>query len=233
MIVYSVCYYFTQNKVNNIIDHINVFNIIKDDKQFILTVMIDSTDKQIHNNVIAELTTIIQTNLKSNNFIILTSYNWGMSVLGLWLTYSYCKEVYDNNTCLYIAHFEEDFRSTCQNNEWLLDSINLLHDNKYIYIGESTSGILKEQNDFFEINKLDVNLGNPAVWTDGGYYFSTLTNLKKIESKIGIFHKGDPESKANHYLDGIIIGEVGFPTLLYNAGFTFGCLHRKNYFIHI
>ena len=53
-----------------------------------------------------------------------------------------------------------------------------------------------------------------------------------MEDKIGIYHKGNQKTKWNHILDGIDYGEVGFPTLLYHAGFRFTCLYRKKYFKH-
>ena len=61
---------------------------------------------------------------------------------------------------------------------------------------------------------------------------SSICNLKTIEEKIGIFHKGQQKSKFNRILDGISIGEVGFPTLLYHAGFKFDILNRTDYFIN-
>ena len=56
--------------------------------------------------------------------------------------------------------------------------------------------------------------------------------MKKIENKIGVFHKGDQTSKYNRYEDGISIGEVGFPTLLHHADFKFTCMYRNDYFVN-
>jgi hypothetical protein len=133
----------------------------------------------------------------------------------------------------YVAHFEEDFGP--QNTLWYNKSLELLTSDK-IYIGESSIGRIKTRNDD---NRMGWNmyagqprLGNPEVWTDGGFYFTTIDNLKQIESKIGIFHKGNTNNKYNNILDGISLGEVGFPTLLFHAGFKFDVLNRTTYFIN-
>ena len=76
------------------------------------------------------------------------------------------------------------------------------------------------------------HLKTPEVWTDGGFYFSTVERLKIIENKIGIFHKGNINTKYSNLLDGISLGEVGFPTLLFHAGLKFDILNRSNYFIN-
>ena len=38
--------------------------------------------------------------------------------------------------------------------------------------------------------------------------------------------------KYDHILDGISLGEVGFPTLLHHARFNFGVVNRQDYFIN-
>lgn len=78
--------------------------------------------------------------------------------------------------------------------------------------------------------KYNLNLKDSA-YTDGGYYFSTINNFHKIESKIGIFHKGNTNTKYNHSIDGIILGEVGFPSEIY-LHFNFIGLLREKYFKH-
>ena len=68
-------------------------------------------------------------------------------------------------------------------------------------------------------------------WTDGGFYFSTIQNLSKISDAIGVFHKGDQSTRYNHTIDGILLGEVGFPSLV-NKYFKFTGLRRDLYFKH-
>ena len=53
-----------------------------------------------------------------------------------------------------------------------------------------------------------------------------------VEEKVGIFHKGDQNTKYDRMIDGISLGEVGFPTLLHHANFTFSFLPRAKYFRH-
>lgn len=58
----------------------------------------------------------------------------------------------------------------------------------YIYIGESNK---KKNNDDERLTywqyKNSTRVGSPEVWTDGGYYFSTIKNLKLIDEKIIFF----------------------------------------------
>jgi len=242
MLIYSVCYYYGKNKLNNINNHLKELNKIDEEKIFILNVMIDNHDLTYHNKVKTELSNYIDL----HNCFILTSYNWGGTILGLWMTYKYCYGKYDNSS--YLVHFEEDFGP--YNDKWYEHSKNLLLSDDYIYvgesnlgdddiyIGESNIGKVKTKNDDRRLTykgfRNSIRLGDPEVWTSGGFYFTILGNLKEIEDKIGIFHKGNQNTnrKNNYILDGIDIGEVGFPTLLYHAGFKFNALLRKTYFVH-
>ena len=149
------------------------------------------------------------------------------------MVYKYCYDKYDEKT--YVVHFEEDFIP--HNIKWYKDSIEKLDsNNNYIYIGESNQNRIKKKNIDGRLHssayKNSTRLGNPEVWTDGGFYFLTLKNLKNINDKIGIFHKGDQKIKYERILDGIDLGEVGFPTLLYHVGFRFNVLDRDTYFTH-
>ena len=242
MLVYSICYYYGRNNSKHIINHLNSFNKIKTMKEdiFILNVMVDSQDESIHNKVKDELSHFIENRSleEAVKYIILTSFNWGGTILGLWMAYKYCNEKYDKNyddNNIYISHFEEDF-CPINNNNWLKTSKNMLNNTNYIYIGESTTGEIKYSNSSWERKGRDfvnsIRLGDPEVWTDGGYYFTNLAKLKLIDEKIGTFHKGDPLTKYKHIKDGIDYGEVGFPTLLYHSKFLFGFLYRHTYFKH-
>ena len=102
-----------------------------------------------------------------------------------------------------------------------------LLDDDTIYVGECVTGKLKNADR--KIGNRGVGLF-PEVWTDGGYYFTTVDRLKKMENKIGIFHKGNQNEKYVNLIDGIDFGEVGFPTLLYHADLKFNCLLRSKYF---
>ena len=133
----------------------------------------------------------------------------------------------------YIAHFEEDFRPI--NNRWFDESLKKLENNNY-YIGESCDNKKKTGNDDGRLNGKNyintVRLGSPEVWLDGGYYFSSLEKLRIIHDHIGIFHKGNPNTKYTNLLDGISIGEVGFPTLVHHSQLNFDFLNRDDYFKH-
>lgn len=228
-VYYGICFYYEKMKINNIIKHLDIFNNIDNNnfnKEFIITVMTNNTTNyEIIEN---EISCIIQKHTNSK-FKVIVSYNWGGTILGLWLSYNYVK----NFKNAFFVFFEEDFIPF--NNNWLIDSMNKL-DNILIYIGESTIGKLKLKNDDRRITnpvyKDSVRLADIEVWTDGGYYFTTIKKLQLIEAKIGIFHKGNPFTQYNRLLDGIDYGEVGFPSLLNQNGFKFDCLNRDDYFIH-
>jgi len=231
MIIYSICYYYGKNKTSNLINHLNVFNKIENDnKEFILVNMVDSHDHSYFNKIEEELSNYIVNHNNTIKFKIISSFNWGGTIVALWLTYNYCKKYSDE---CYIAQFEEDFGP--YNNDWLKDSIELLKDN-IIYVGENTNGLLKSDDDDSRLSGMiyrdSIRFGNPEVWTDGGYYFSNMRNLKMIDDKIGIFHKGDQNTKYINKIDGIDYGEVGFPTQLYHNNFRFTSLHRAKYFIN-
>ena len=178
-------------------------------------------------------------------------FNSGGTVLGLYNTFNYFK---NNNKNDYIAFFEEDFYPI--NNTWLHDSINILNNNDYIYIGEHQPSCdskttnnylyLKEKNIYEQdisncwklsfsniLNEHNCKLldNNKLCWTDGGYYFSSIGNFNKIYEKIGIFHKGNVKIKYHHEIDGIILGEVGFPSQI-RKYFKFRGLIRSEYFTH-
>ena len=231
MLIYSICYYYGKNKKENINTHIDCFlQINKENDLFLVCIMIDSHDIEVHNKIRYEILEYVKSNYNIN-FDIITNFNWGGTIVALYDTYQYSKKIY-NNLNPYIALFEEDFYSI--NKLFLNDSINLLNNNNNIYIGESNIGRIKKNNDDNRQTgyKTNTHLTNEEVWTDGGYYFSNLINLIKIEDKIGIFHKGNKNTKYDRSEDGISIGEVGFPTLLYNHNFNFDILNRSDYFVH-
>jgi hypothetical protein len=236
MLVYSVCYYYGKNKFSNIINHVNTFLNINDKKIFIVQIMVDSHDQENNYNINIDISNKIKNLINNNKYKVLVNYNWGGTILGLWLAFNIFYNILDDNT--YLAHFEEDFHAINNNVKWYKDCQDLFRLNNYIYIGETTTGKIKTKNDDERLRarcfKHSIRLKDPEVWTDGGFYFSTLKKWKIIEDKIGIFHKGDKNTlrKNNYILDGIDIGEVGFPTLVYHAGFKFYPLHREKYFIH-
>ena len=246
MLIYGICYYYGVNKIQNILNHIKCFNNIKkDDDIFCLNIMVDSFDKDVWIKIGNKFHDLLKS-YEVKNFKILIDYNSGGTVLGLYNTFN-CYKHNDNDKNVYIAFFEEDFYPI--NNDWLNDSINLLNNNGYIYIG-STNGstpikidkLDKIQRETIHSNKLlnfktvllnhDAKLCDKLYWTDGGYYFSSISKFNRIYEKIGIFHKGDKNVKYNHGIDGVILGEVGFPSQI-KKYFEFTALKQSNYFIHI
>ena len=239
MLLYSICFYYGKNNTSNIKNHLESFSKIRNHNDlFILTVMIDSKEQPIHE----ETKQILSTFIKSHSdlpFVILTGFNWGGTIVGLWMTYQYGKE---NHKEAYITHFEEDF--VPNNNNWYSKSKKLLKDD-IIYVGECVGNgnynINKkylECDDWINYKKrVKINSANEsynhAVWTEGGFYFSKINRLMLVEKKIGIFHKGNQNTKYHHDLDGIDLGEVGFPTLLFHNDFKFTSLKRETYFNHI
>ena len=240
MLYYSIAHYFDvssyrrENKFKNIENHIKTFlNLNIKNKQFILVTSINNTrGDEKYDIVKKELEDYCNKLIPNNNFHIIVKFNWGGTIAALWECYLFLKSI--NAKGSNIAHFEEDFGP--KNNLWYDESVKLLESNNNIYVGESNIGRIKSHNDDKRFrNKAFKNhprLGFPEVWTDGGFYFSSLEKLKNIEKKIDIFHKGNNNKQYNRDLDGISLGEVGFPTLLYHNGFNFKVLNRSDYFIH-
>jgi len=221
---------------------------MKNNDIFCLNIMIDSNDKNLHSAIMDDFNKLLMTHYILNKKIIIT-FNSGGTVLGLFNTFKYFENTDKTN---YISFFEEDFYPI--NKNWFIDSIDLLNTGKYIYIGEHISertpsinnnNLVKEKNiidmDTSNIWNLSFSkilkehgcklFNNLLCWTDGGYYFSTIDNFSKIFEKIGNFHKGNREIKYHHEIDGIILGEVGFPSQIKNY-FNFTSLMRNKYFIH-
>lgn len=246
MLYYSITHYFdvsdkrSKAKYEHIFNHINAFlNINEVNKEFIVISFIDTErGNERYNIVKKDLQEFCQKHLPNHKVHIEVKYNWGGTIAALWYTYTYLK---NNNLEGYISHFEEDFGPDPKSdtNNWYNDSKNLLT-NDIQYVGESTNGRIKiadpitGQNDDGRLTSQPggTRLALPEVWTDGGYYFTTLSKLKVVENAIGIFHKGNQNTKYINLEDGISIGEVGFPTLLHHAGFKFACLIRPTYFNH-
>lgn len=212
--------------------------------------MVDSDDNNLYTEIENKFSKMLEIN-NIVNYKILVDYNSGGTILGLYNTFNYFK---NNDRKDYIAFFEEDFYGI--NDKWLNDSINKLNNNTYIYIGEHhpSSGAvlndnylyLKEKN-IYDIDKTNcwnlsfsdilnkhnckISDDNMLCWTDGGYYFSSIDNFNKIYEKIGIFHKGNKKIKYHHEIDGILLGEVGFPSQV-KKHFNFIGLMRNDYFIY-
>jgi len=250
MLYYSVAHYYDKYgfcKYNNIKCHIKAFLDIKNEqKEFILISFIDTPrgDKR-YEEIKRHLEDIYKKWLGDNKFVVFVKYNWGGTIAALWYTYLYLKSINENNDVC-IAHFEEDFHPT--NNEWFIHSKDLLNSTNYIYIGEHIPSSDPTQNQKnTKVVKNDTRCQNgymfkdvyakyncniiDSKYTDGGYYFSTLKNLKLIEEKIGIFHKGDQNTKWDHKIDGIVLGEVGFPSQVAQY-YDFIGLDRIKYFSH-
>lgn len=229
MFIYSICYYYGKNKKSNLYNHIQQFNNLTDveDKRFIMVIMVDDLNQS--DQIKEEFSNIISQNCP--DFDIITCYNWGGTIVALWLIHKYIENTLPDDTL--VTLFEEDFGP--KDSSWFNDAMTKLEDD-IIYVGETTTGKIKREND--DGRKTGAQhrnthmFGHPEVWTDGGFYFTTSNRLKIIEEKIGIFHKGNHETKYSNQIDGIAFGEVGFPTQLNNVGLKFTPLYRHDYFIN-
>lgn len=229
MFIYSICYYYGKDKRSNLDNHLQQFLALDllQDKKFIMVVMIDDISMELE--VKHEFSTLISD--KCDNFDVITCFNWGGTILGLWLVHKYVESTLPPSTL--VCMFEEDF-GPC-NTDWYNEALLQLNDD-IIYVGETTTGEIKRENsDGRLVGKQHQEghmFGYPEVWTDGGFYFTTSSRLSIIEDKIGIFHKGNQETKYSNQIDGINYGEVGFPTQLNNIGLKFIPLLRDRYFIN-
>jgi len=242
MLWYSVAHYFDvashrrSNMYKNIDRHIGCFNSLNlPKKTFILISAINTPRPQ------EERYSVVGKHIESYckdrvnegcEVKIHVVYNWGGTISALWRTYEAMQDAicHDDER---VAHFEEDFGPN--DDTWYAAAGALLKDN-IIYVGESNNGRIKMGNDDQRLTGRGFSgtprLGMPEVWTDGGFYFSTMGRLREIASRVGIFHKGNQETKYSNVIDGISLGEVGFPTLLFHAGMKFAVLPRDAHFRH-
>jgi hypothetical protein len=163
--------------------------------------------------------------------LITHNYNYGGTIAGLQDLYT-CVRGRDISDA-YIIYFEEDFYA--KNLQFLSASLDMLTPDM-TYIGETTLDTASVKSTRVRgnaVKKASHLVGSEEeVWTDGGYYFTTVSRLRCVEKKIPAFHVGDKTTKYSHSIDGIDYGEVGFPTLLYHNKFHFIGLPRKLFFIH-
>lgn len=217
-IVYGICVYYGYFREKNIHKHLDVYNKLvasypSHTFKFIVNLMIDEKNLSIRNTIAETIKERFPAHV-----IILTNYNYGGTIAGLYDTYEYLKE--NRLTDWHIMYFEEDFYAT--NIEFLEISIKILEEVDYVgEITYSTKGV-----------KSAIDNGRHKHWTDGGYYFSSYTKFDTMYNKIVCFHKGDTSTKYNHLNDGILLGEVGFPSMLHDAGFKFIGIPRTTYFFH-
>ena len=253
MIYYSVAHYYdiqdtkSNIKYDNIKQHIRAFLNIEEEKEFILVSFVDAPrGSAYYEKVKKHLEEFCLQYLPKKNYHVAIEFNWGGTISALWYAYLYIKSQNISDTA-YIAHFEEDFHSI--NKNWFIDSKNKLNSTDFIYIGEHTPCISnpKQNQNMCKVVKNDTRCQRGYIfkdiyskygcnmidskYTDGGYYFFNLKNLKCIEEKIGIFHKGNQNTKYNHVVDGVILGEVGFPSQVAQY-YDFIGLDRKKYFAH-
>lgn len=228
---YGVCFYAGKNKRSNLIQHQRCLEQLRINYphytfQMVINVMIDS--KNIEDR--ASITENIRNYLKEEtgeDSICLHNFNYGGTIAGLYDTFQFMKR--SDAIDAYLMYFEEDFYPT--NFKFLEESLRQLPE--HIYIGETTYTAPPFYKDIVSRGgNAKCHIHQHERWTDGGYYFSSFMNLLDIESKIGCFHKGDQHIRYDHQIDGIDLGEVGFPTLLYHKNLSFIGLRRDLYFIH-
>ena len=238
ILYYSIAHYFDvsserrNNKYKNIDNHIKQFlDIENEDKEFILVSSVNKPRGNIYYKTVKDdLIKYCKKKIDKYPIHVIIYYNWGGTIAALWECYKYLNNLSKNG---FVAHFEEDFGP--KNNKWYYNSKNLLKED-IIYVGESNIGRIKKNNDDNRLTypsyQNQPRLGDPEVWTDGGFYFSTVKKLRIIDRKIGCFHKGDQNIRYENILDGISLGEVGFPTLLYHNNLKFDVLERSEHFIN-
>jgi hypothetical protein len=227
-LIYATNIYYERYQIRYLLEQYRCYQRLTDiNKEFVLCVTTDHLDKK--DSIIQDLKIKLPY-----EYTIIIDYNWAGNIGSLHKLYTQYKNHID--TC--IAFFEEDF--TPINNNWLSMCIDYLKDD-IMMIGEgnnlelnkedSNLCTIKTTNDkFIHLNKVIEQ--RDYHWTDGGFYFSSIEKLQIIEDTIGIFHKGDQITKYNQTIDGIQLGEVGFPTQLYHNNLKFIGLYRPLFFIH-
>lgn len=233
-LLYSICYYADRDFFVNIERQVShAHSIISDyntDLVFIAVCAFDDIDNRQH--VENKLNEIYQKiNHEKMKILFLAIPNWGGTIAALWYLW---KDVLEARICIptYVSHMEEDLELF--SNSWLSSSIACI--DQFIYVGETTRKAgefkLTSQRGTTGGARGRTKLAEEEAWSDGGFYFTTVEKLKIMEDAIGIFHKGDQTTKFDHHLDGVDIGEVGFPTLLYHANLKFTTIARDSFFRH-
>jgi hypothetical protein len=187
---------------------------------------------------------------------ILPGPNWGMTVGALWDAWQWCKK--NGITSDYWWTLDDDYIcnswpqrertldidgylmvgqwETCAFGDWRRDF--------YIKCWELGYKIPDGGLDVGVIETLKVLKARPEdrSWVDGGFYMMRYDGLQKLEDKVGCFMKcpNNPDGSrmeitvenGGYYEHGIRWGEVGFPTLIKGAGFTFCGFQEGSYLSH-
>lgn len=172
-------------------------------------------------------------------------FNWGGTIGSMWLTWNFFLKR-NNIRSKYICTFEDDhvFRFP---SKWILEPIKMLEDD-LIYVGMLPYCKIRNWNKLYkevgynyvvkEHIKQKNNLGyisekyykqKDMKWTAGGVYFMPFENLSKIEQTFGTRFIDKPYNcRYNRKDDGLLLGEVGFPTKLSLNGFKFKGIYTKH-----
>lgn len=247
MLYYGVCYYYDRQHVEGLIQHLaHCESLGQANANFVVVAPMDSQSESKRIRQAERLKDqLSQESSHSMPIHVVPCFNWGGTVAALYVAFKRFRSAHPQS---HLAMFEEDFLP--YNNLWLAESQRLLSMGN-IYVGEHAynrnhssahrpEGVKEIIDDcrvmggrtFKDVHKsygLATN-GN-SRYTDGGFYFSTMDKFRQIEEKIGLFHKGNQKSRWNHCVDGIILGEVGFPSEV-ALHFPFVGLERQLYFKH-
>lgn len=231
-LIYSICFYADRGNCSNLNRQIQQAYKIKEKYKinlaFIVICAFDDMSELHIDKKLKEFSNQIDSDL---DFYYMPIFNWGGTIAALWHLW---KDIIKVNilNAKHVVHMEEDIEIF--NFNWYSMALNSLKD--FIYVGETTleCGAFKQTSSRGQSggNKTRVKLSDIETWSDGGFYFTSPDRLKIMEEKIGIFHKGDNTSKWDHHVDGIDLGEVGFPTLLFNSGLKFTTISRHKFFNH-
>lgn len=242
---YIICYYFNrEGTVTNVDRHYQCFkDAFKDDEKsheakFIVVVSMDTLDA---NDRDAELKSsamykrFVNQSDNDDDVNFLHVYNYGGTLSALDMFHEVYKD--DLKEIDTLSLMEEDFYASDYKKVYHRAK-ELLNEKDVVYIGEGT---LEGTNDLCTVKTAKTfqerycsvqRLHEFERWTDGGFYFFTTASFHLVISKLERCHIGDQGVKYDHQLDGIDIGEVGFPTRVHHAGLDFIGLYRPMYFVH-
>ncbi len=255
-LVYGIQYYHTRGREGNIGRHVEAF--CKCDaprKTFAIVAAMDDTDCTTRKAAAGALRRRTEEAVRLRtgsdaDVVVLHDFNWGGTVAGLELLWRHCQS---ECPAAHLAFYEEDFHPLSR--DWLPASLDLLEQG-CIYVGEHAYNP-KHHSESFDgqrprfVKHLPVDrrrrgstgafkdihasyglvTGGASTYTDGGFYFSTVVGFARVYDAIGSFHKGDRTTKWDHLIDGVVLGEVGFPSEVARC-FQFRGLPRSDFFVH-
>jgi hypothetical protein len=224
--IHGICYWEGNKRfflIEQIVDKLkNTIHSNKKDLNLLCIISIRS-NRIITNNEKDKFNLILDKQSDNVSIKIIYNFNWGGTVGALWDIYKYLENA--KITSYIIGVWEDD--AIFKQKYWF-DKVESLLLKGYIYVGSlHETHNIKNQELYSKVNykynpsQVIVSVpnfkNNEVIWVEDPYILF-FKNLKLIEDKIGCFTLAPKNKLYQYWEDGIVNGEVGFPTRLVNEG---------------